>query len=444
MRRLTDRLTDVFKRIDVVDSVLRYIPWHYARVRRLLHDVDAMDRGARIELRSRLSARTFAWAARLPGGLAADVSLQDRPIIEKSQLRDYPDRFRTRGMVRIPAATSGTTGIPVTLARSLANVAAEQAFIDDLMGVWNYTFKSTTMARLRADNVKPQRERSPPYGVYRQGGRKLILSSNHLAPNTAEWFHHELRRMQPEILFTHPSSGEALARFLQQQGLSLNIPLVLTSSEMLQKPGRLLMEGVFNATVIDYYGLAERVVFAAGLAAGAYFFEPAYGLTELLPITDGEAPPRHRAYEIVATGFWNKAMPLIRYRTGDRAIVPESYSEQDIEDVTLGLKPVVSIQGRDKEHLISPRGEIIVGLTHAAYGVEGLVRMQVVQEAMDAATVRIIVDPRIGQFDEAKLLRNLYEWVPADMRMTVRQVDEIERLPSGKTPFVIRRLGTVE
>lgn len=444
MARLTDQLADVFKRTDVVDSVLRYVPWHYAPVRRLLRELDAMDRAARIELRSRLSERTFRWAARLSGGLPADVPLADRPIIEKSELRDRPERFRTRRLWTVPAATSGTTGIPVKLVRSLANVAAEQAFIDDLMGVWNYTFKSTRMARLRADSVKRPDDRHPPFGQYRQGGRKLILSSNHLAPDTVEWFHQELLRMRPEVLFTHPSSGEALARFMQQRGLSLNIPLVLTSSEMLQPSGRRLMEGVLNATVIDYYGLAERVVLADGLAAGAYFFNPAYGLTELLPIADGEAPAGHRAFEIVATGYWNEAMPLVRYRTGDRTIVPIGYNDQDIEDVTLGLKPAVSIQGRDKEHLISPRGEVIVGLTHAAYDVEGLVRMQVMQETLDAAIVRVVIDPRNKRFDEAKLLRNLYDWVPADMRLTVVQVEELERLPSGKTPFVIRRIVAAE
>jgi hypothetical protein len=132
-------------------------------------------------------------------------------------------------------------------------------------------------------------------------------------------------------------------------------------------------------------------------------------------------------------------MPLARYRSGDRAIVPESYTAQDLEDVCLGLKPVVSIEGRDKEHLISPRGETIVGLTHAAAGIKGLVRMQVLQDAADRATIRVVVDPRVGRVDEAQLLRNAYEWVPADMQLGVEVVDEMERLPSGKTPFVIRR-----
>ena len=440
MSRLLDRVTDLFKKTDLIDHTLRYNPSFYNSVRGLLRELDSMNRNARRVLSERLTQRTLVWAARLPDGVPANVPLLARPLIEKNALRDHPERFRVPGLIRVPAATSGTTGIPVKLVRSLRCIASEQAFIDDLMGVWSLHFRDARMARLRADHVKPVRDRAPPFGIYREHGRKLILSSNHLSPGTAAWFCEELARFKPELLFTHPSSGEALASFMQQRGLSLNIPLLLTSSEMLQPGGRKIMEAAFNATVIDYYGMAERVVFAAGLAEGAYFFNPAYGFVELLPLPEGEAPPGHRAYEIIGTGFWNEAMPLVRYRSGDRAIVPDSYTEADIEDVTLGLKPVLSIQGRDKEHVISPRGEVLVGLTHAAYGVRGLVRMQVVQRVREAILVQVVADRRSVGIDQEQLMRNLRDFVPPDMHIEIRMVDEIERLPSGKTPFVIRRL----
>lgn len=441
MAKLRDRLTSRLKSTTLVDDTLRYNPVFYQPLRKLLRQLDTMDLTARRALTERLTRRTLGWAARLPDAVAASVPLQARPMISKDQLRDHPERYTVPGLIRIPAATSGTTGIPVKLVRSLRCIASEQAFIDDLMGVWNLSFRGARMAVLRADNIKPALEREPPYGLYRKGGRKLVLSSNHLSPRTAAWFGAELTRFAPDVLFTHPSSGEALARFLQAGGASLNLPLVLTSSEMLHTSGRLLMEAAYNATVIDYYGMAERGVFAAGLAAANYFFNPAYGRVELELLEDGEAPPGHRAYEIISTGYWNDAMPLVRYRSGDRAIIPAGYSEADLELVALGLKPVVAIQGRDKEHLISPRGEVLVGLTHASHDVRGLVRMQVLQEVREAIEVRVVVDPRVGAIDQEQLLRNLRGLVPADMGITIRVVDEIERLPSGKTPFVIRRPG---
>ncbi len=440
----TDHIANVFKSTPILDQALRYNPHYYGPVRDLLRGLDDMDRSARRTLSERLTQRTFAWASKIRGGLPRDVPLQERPLIEQRQLGAHPERFTVPGLMRVGAATSGTTGIPVNLKRSLRCIAAEQAFIDDLLAVWNLTFRNARVARLRAGAVKDVTNRRPPYGVYREGGRKLVLSSNHLSPRTVEWFRDELVRFKPDVLFTHPSSGEALARFLPQ-GRPLNIPLVLTSSEMLNPAGRALMEGVFHATVLDYYGMAERVVWASGCASESYFFNPAYGRVELLPVEDAEAPRDHRAFEIVATGFWNEAMPLVRYRSGDRVIVPDTYSSQDFEDVTLGLKAVKSIQGRDKENLISPRGEVLVGLTHAAYGVKGLVRLQVIQERLDEITVRVVADPRMGAVDETQLTRNLREFVPDDMRISIRAGDEIERLPSGKTPFLIRRLpGSVE
>jgi phenylacetate-CoA ligase len=440
MTRLSNRLTERIKRTEVLDQALRYNARHYEPVRKLLGELDGMDRSARRDLSDRLTRRALEWAANTPSGLPADVPLADRPFIEKSDLRDHPERFRVRGLIRARASTSGATGIPVQLQRSLRSIGSEQAFIDDLLGVWNLTLRTARIARLRADHVKPMTDLEPPYGVRTHGGRQLLLSSNHLSPTTVRWFHDELRSFAPDVLYTHPSSGEALARLMQKYGLSLPIAVVLTSSEALQPSGRLLMEHVFQATVVDYYGQAERVAFAAGLAAGASYFNPAYGRVELVPLDDAEAPTGCQALEIVGTGFWNDAMPLVRYRTGDRVIVPDDFGAAELEDVTLGLLPVLAIQGRDKEHLISPRGEVLVGITNATDGIKGLVRMQVVQESPDAVRLLVVADPRIGRVNEAELIGNVRQWVPGDMRVTLENVEQIERFPSGKTPFVIRKI----
>ena len=69
-----------------------------------------------------------------------------------------------------------------------------------------------------------------------------------------------------------------------------------------------------------------------------------YGQVELLDAAEVAAPAGHYAVEIVGTGFWNEALPLVRYRTGEVAIVPQSYSPSDLEDVALGLKPAVAIR----------------------------------------------------------------------------------------------------
>lgn len=161
---------------------------------------------------------------------------------------------------------------------------------------------------------------------------------------------------------------------------------------------------------------------------------------ELVPAGAVDAPAGHRAFEIVATGFWNDAMPLVRYRSGDYVIVPAAYSAVDLADVALGLKPVKAIVGRDQEYVVSPRGDILSGLTYAASGVKGVVRVQVFQQEQHEVEVRVVFDPRVGTSGSAELMRNLRTRLPSDMRISIQPVSDVERLPSGKAPFVIRRL----
>ena len=353
MTRLSSRLTARIKGTEVLDRALRYNSRHYGLIGGLLRGLDGMDRSARRDMSSRLTRRALEWAADTPSGLPAHVPLSDRPHTEKADVRDHPERFRSRGLIRARASSSGSTGIPVQLQRSLRSIASEQAFIDDLLGVWSLTFRTARIARLRADHVKPVTDREPPFGIRTHDGRQLLLSSNHLSPTTAGWFHDELRRFAPDVLYTHPSSGEALARFMQR-GTACSYPYPWSS----RHPSRCSPRDAYSWNT--YFRPRSSII--TGKPSG---WHSRRALPKVLrtsiPCTAGssscrstkpEAPPGCRALEIVGTGFWNDAMPLVRYRTGDRAIVPGHFDVDELEDVTLGLRPVLAIQGR-AERLIS-------------------------------------------------------------------------------------------
>jgi phenylacetate-CoA ligase len=440
LRRIAERIQSS----SAVDYVLRHNPAYYHGVRRLASRVRSMDREARRRLTEDLTGQTLAWARLTRAGRQGPTGFASWPLVTKTQLRGHPEHYWRRGQFHIEAATSGSTGIPVRLRRSLRCVAAEQAFLDDMLdaqlaasgrpdGVQRF-------ARLRSDPVKPIDDRSPPFGVRTHAGHRLVLSTSHLGPDTVRWFHDELSAFAPDVLFTTPGTAESFARFLHDQGLRLSVPVIMTSSETLYPNGRAFLQAQLGGFVVDYYGLAERVALAVSVGDGPYFFNPAYGRIELLPLGDADAPPGFRAYEIVATSFWNDAMPLVRFQTGDRVIVPDSYDATDLEDVTLGLKPVSKVEGRDRVNVLSPRGETLVGLPHLTKDVAGLLRLQVIQETPRTLRLLVLVDPQRGSIDEAALMRNVAAWIPCDMRVAVEQVEQFERLPSGKTPFVINRV----
>ena len=59
------------------------------------------------------------------------------------------------------------------------------------------------------------------------------------------------------------------------------------------------------------------------MATGSF---PGYSFIEFLPHSPD---PDDQLWEIVGTGLWNTAMPLVRYRTGDLVRLPADWGEAE-------------------------------------------------------------------------------------------------------------------
>lgn len=432
------RATALAKGSATIDNLLRYNPLYYGAIRAMLQRFDGLDEARRRKVSDRLVRRTLGWAGSAVAGRKGPADIGGWPILEKSMLRDHGADFVRNRFLAIPAATGGTTGKPIRLWRSLRNIVAEQAFNDHILAATGHDFRKARIAVLRGDNVKPPSERKPPFGKTIHDGRRLVLSSQHLSSDTVSWYVEALADFAPDILWIYPSTGESLARNIAARNLELAMPCLFSSSEVLHTPARNFMAKIFGAQIIDVYGQAERATLAFSHHADEYFFHPLYGYVELHPLPN-EAPSGTALAEIIGTGLWNEAMPLIRYRTGDRAIYPADYSADELALAGLGLKPVLGIMGRDSDYLISPRGDVLVGIDHLAREVEHVLRLQVIQEDLHTVRIRVLPAPGFAAADRQHLMDNARLKLPADMAVHIEEVAELERLPSGKVPYVVRR-----
>jgi phenylacetate-CoA ligase len=440
VRRILTKLTGYAKRNNIVDIGLRYNPLYYNPIRRIIRDLEGMDAVERRALSERLLSRSLGWARATAGRRSLDQPFPDWPILEKEELRHRPEGFRRRTIIALPSKTSGSTGTPIKLWRSPRSIAAEQAFLDSLVEPFGLSFRHARIAILRTDNIKSPSDRTPPFGVTTNRGRFLILSSRHISTDTASWFAAALNDFAPDILWIYPNAAEALARRAIEQGLKVRVPVVLSSSEVLSESACRMLEQTFQARVISYYGQAERVAFAATTDQGRWFFNPAYGRIELRPVV-GTSPSAELMHaEIIATGFWNESMPLVRYRVGDQVICPASYGQDDLEAVALGVKPFISVAGRETDYLVSPRGEILNGMDQLSWGVWNIIRMQVIQESRDFVRLNIIAAPTFDEADRKILNDNIALHLPDDMTVETCLVDELEASASGKIPYVMRRI----
>jgi phenylacetate-CoA ligase len=438
--RLT-RLASWAKRAGFVDLALRYNPLIRARAFHVIAKFEkARDIAERRRLSHQLYMKTIAQARTTGYGKTFDASGEQWPVLKKVLLRNNAADFHIPGFLRIPAATGGTTGLPIRLLRSPVSIVAEQAFLDHMLAAYNLKLNHARVAVLRGDAIKPVTDQQPPYGIKTHWGRRLILSSPHLSQDTIEWYVDAIREFKPDALVMYPTMAATLVRLIQAKSLSLRVPLVVTSSEVLATNVYLQLEKVLGARVFDYYGQSERVALAYGDGPERYWFHPAYGRVELIPSPEDEIEGDRRNVRIIATGFWNDAMPLVRYDTGDFAVVPKDATAAELEGIALGLKPFFGIAGRIDEFICLPGGGTVGGLTQMCWEVPNLLQVQLVQESLTSVTVRVQAMPGFGQAEIDKMTAKARAKIPLSVNLNFELVDRLERTASGKSPFIIRRL----
>jgi phenylacetate-CoA ligase len=423
------------KYLGVSDRLVRRNALWYARPRRLLAEFERLDAAARESWREQRLQRMLAAAGRTAYGrqLGAPGALADWPVLEKATLRERPEAFLARpAWLAIAASTSGTTGMPLCLRRSLENVAYEQAVLDHLLADAGVSANTCRAAVLRGDDIKSPADRAPPFWRLTSSGRRLVFSSNHLDRDTVGAFVEALRGFAPDVLFAYPSVLDSLCSLMLEQGLALRIGLTACGSEILTKATADMARAALATRVIGYYGQAERVAWAYGDPHHGFRFLPSYSVNELrLVESSGELD----TYEIVGTGLWNTAMPLVRYATGDRIRVRKGASPAAVAE---GRERFPEILGRSGDYILSPSGARLLGIDHIPRGVPHVVRTQFIQESASAVRLLVIAAPGFDEGCRKLLLKHASLKLPPSMSVAIETTTQLVRNGSGKAPLVVR------
>lgn len=362
------------------------------------------------------------------------------PLLEKQALRG-----RERGLLTRPpwlsahGQTSGTTGTPLTVYRSFASLVVEQVCIDRVAAKEGCDLRTARVAVLRGDTIKAPGDTKPPYWKPAEGGRALILSSSHLTQENLDGYLAELRRFDPQCLYCYPSSLHALCAMLEMRGLTLRIPLVLTSSEVLEPATVTLAKRLLDCRFADFYGQCERVAFAESTNAGCYVFIPGYAHVELAYSREDEGDD---LYEIIGTNLWNHAMPMVRFRTGDLITVPAGTTAAQLDEIRYGLRPFIRIHGRDDGIFIhGVGGTRLFGMPKIMNGVRNVYQSQIVQEAIDRVNIIIVPTVHFSNADREQILANARTKIPESIQVNIVTGQRLETTRAGKSPFIIRKIA---
>lgn len=338
--------------------------------------------------------------------------------VTKLELRNAGGSALDGGQVRVSwhsSSSSGSTGEPFRVfydARTWANLK----HLVKLRARWACGVRPTDRVAL-LDAVTPgksafTRERS---------GRCARISILRPSEDVAA----ALRAFDPDAVYGLPSALLEAAYALHRGGDSLSVRAVFTSGELLDGSTRAFLGNAFQAPVYDVYGTSETKEIAWECPAGGMHLNADVVRLEVLD-DSGRSLPAGQEGDLVATSLLNRAMPLLRYRTGDRGVLLPRTCACGRSSPLLGV-----VTGRAADVLVLRGGQRIspYALTCALERVGGVLRYQVSQLDPARVRVRAMLD---GGAD-----RTL---VAAEMRTALRfdvasfleaDVEFVDRFPTG-------------
>lgn len=263
-----------------------------------------------------------------------------------------------------------------------------------------------------------------PYG-------SVHLSSHFVNKSTIDSYLAFLEQERPSFLRGYPSFISDLAECIiaQKRRVDFVKGVLLTSESVLDYQYSLIRDA-FCAPVTVQYGHSEMAVFATQPAGTTdYWCSPFYGFTEILDV-NGQHVAAGEVGEVVVTGYFNYAMPFIRYKTGDLA----TYGGQ--RDGSVILK---KLQGRDQDFVVNARDEkisitgLVFGRHYEAF--KNIEKWQIRQLEPGHVLIQVIPRSTYTESDASELRRSFAEL--AAVNAVVEIVSEIPLTPGGKFRFVV-------
>lgn len=389
---------------------------HVREVESIVSDPESTDSHARrdLHLQTLLShaVRTVPFYQR--PGLTA---LADFPVMSKRAYQEQPEQMQS-GSFDINALpyveTSGSSGTPLRVPR---DPVKRQRHIADLISFIRFAgYDIGDPVVFLANSGTPRRWRE---AVEKVNARVYDEALVHR-------FHATVNDYASVCIMGAPSVLEFVGRHLSDAGTSLppgKVKSVLTVSEALTPWLQAHSHEVYGPPAVSRYSSWETGILAQQTPAsrGQYIVNHASYLVELLALNSDTPVAPGEVGRIVVTDLFARAMPLIRYDTGDLG----SWAV----DNPLRLQEVV---GRHVDVLLAEDGRLVAPYVITAKLLEfpGIRQFQLVQTGRVTHHLSLIADADPSR-DEA-VERMLRDVLGPGIGVTVEYVDSVEVLPSGK------------
>jgi phenylacetate-CoA ligase len=269
--------------------------------------------------------------------------------------------------------------------------------------------------------------------------RTTFLNAFRMTREGMREFSRALRRVRPKLVLAYAQALFELAGFLEAEGLEVPAAgAVITSAGTLHEFMRARIARVFQCPVYNRYGSREVGLIAAERSGiEGLWVAPWNVIVEVVDEAGHPVPPGVEG-EILVTSLTNFAMPLVRYRIGDRGVLAPGEVR--------GGQVLARVLGRNVDAFRRRDGTLVDGefFTHLLYFRDWVEKFQFIQTDYEQVVLRLV-----SREPDHRRLQPELDDIEAQARialgrgtaLTVEWVDEIPPTPSGKYRYTISEVA---
>ncbi len=309
---------------------------------------------------------------------------------------------------------------------------------------WHGLDYSKTLAAIRPFFAEvatwPQGDRKAAWGpralLQKKSGEYLLLNINTPVEQQISW----LREVKADYLHSFPANLRAIALGLQADGGEpLSLAGVLSYGEMLSDDTRNIIAQGLGQAVKDCYSTTECGYLALqSPVSDNYLVQSEVNLVEILNEENLSCKPGETG-RVVVTPLHNYAQPLIRYATGDYAVV----GARDKSELPFAV--LSKIYGRSRNLFRFPGGRLVQPDFRTGTFVKYLNprRWQVAQTASSTLEVRIVPGDDAFEMDTDSMTKYIHGLLGDDLTINYKLVSHLKNPRTGKHEDYICELDEI-
>lgn len=350
-------------------------------------------------------------------------------IISREEFNLISDEFKKKELVK--KQTSGSTGKAKTFYFDKSNEMREWAYVLHLWKRVGYSWNSSRLV------LRSKRFRAMNQGkIWQWDGarRELSIDIRNMSNENCKIYCELIEKYTPDFIYGYPSAIHQLCKYIEKESIHHKFKAALLVSESFTLEVRDYIEKVLSTRCYSFYGHTERAVIAGECeCCSSYHVEPFYGYVEIVT-KENQIIYNSDKGEIVATGFTNKVMPLIRYKTGDIGCW-----DLDICPCGRHYKKIKQVEGRVADFLTDKNGEVInvTVLHYELFGKYNVEEFQFVPLKNGVVELDLIVKQDFSKKDKENILNILEKDCEDRILFIIKCVDSIRIGFNGKKRLVI-------